>query len=109
MSKQTVIIVAAAILLWLLLRKDQSYAGTVASSVAGGKLPPEPAFGIDNIVDAADATATQHLTLPTARGLDQLQTDFKVQLANPAYQGAIANPSVAASNAYQGQFIGKIS
>lgn len=109
MSKQTVIIVAAAILLWLLLRKDESSAGLVASSVASGKLPPVPAFGTDNIVDAADATATMPLTLPAARGLDQLQTDFKVQAANPAYQGAIANPSVAANNAFYGQFIGKIS
>lgn len=109
MSKQTVIIVAAAILLWLLLRKDQSYAETVASSVAGGKLPPAPAFGTDHIIDAADAFATQPLTLPPPRSLEQVQTDFSLQLQNPAYQAAAANPSVAASNAYNGQFIGKIS
>ncbi len=99
MSKQTLIIVAAAIALWILLRKNQSVA---ASSAA-------PTFGADNTTAPAAATATQPLTLPPTRSLDQLQADFKVQAANPAYQASIDNPSVAASNAYYGQFIGKIS
>lgn len=64
-TKQTLIIVVAAVVLWLLLRKNQSNAGLVASDVASGKLPAVPTFGTDNIIDAADATATQPLTLPT--------------------------------------------
>lgn len=83
-TRQTLIIVAAAILLWLLLRKDQSNAAVVASSVASGKLPPVPTYGTDNIIDAADATATQPLVLPTpapassAPGIDWSQYIGKI-------------------------------
>jgi hypothetical protein len=64
-TKQTLVVVVVAIVLWWLLRKQQSNADVVASSVASGKLPPVPAFGTDNIIDAADATATQPLELPS--------------------------------------------
>lgn len=66
MTKQTKIIVAAvvALLLYLLFFRKKSSAEQLVEDVTHNQPPQVPAFGTDQIIDAADATATLSLELP---------------------------------------------
>lgn len=55
---------AALAVWWLFFRKKDSPAAALAEEVQHGKTIPIPDFGTDNIIDAADAIASEHLTLP---------------------------------------------
>lgn len=50
---------------WLFFREKDSAAAALADEVAHGKVIPTQTFGADNTIDAADAIASEVLTLPT--------------------------------------------
>lgn len=59
------LLLLALAIYWFLLRAPSS-AATLASDLATGQQPAIPTFGTDNIIDVADALATEKLTLPTS-------------------------------------------
>lgn len=115
MNQKTIVIVLVLLALWLFLQEQKS-AATSNDKLAQPGASPGPAFGTDSVPNAAQATAVAPLVAvppappgPAPRTLEQAQADAAAQFQNPAFQAAAANPDVAASNEYYGQFIGKIT
>lgn len=113
-DNKTVLVIVLLLLLWLAMR-ERSSAASSKDQLAGGAAA-SPTFGTDHAANAALATSSAPLVAvppappgPAPRSLAQIQSDLAVQLKNPAYQAAAANPDIAASNAYNQQFIGKIT
>jgi hypothetical protein len=114
-NTKIVLVLALLLALWIYFRGERSAANSNDKlAQPGGGV--SPSFGTDHVADAALATSSAPLTAvppappgPAPRSPDQIEDDIRNQLGNPSYQAAAAHPDVAASNAYYGQFIGKIT
>ncbi len=114
-TQKAVLVVILLLALWIYIRGEKS-AATSNDKLAQPGAQTGPTFGTDSVPNAAQATSVAPLVAvppappgPAPRSLEQLQADAAAQYQNPAFQSAAANPDVAASNAYYGQFIGKIT
>jgi hypothetical protein len=59
------VIAVVAVAIWWFVLRAPSNAQVISTDLATGKVPTVT-YGVDNLVDVADAIATEPLTLPTS-------------------------------------------
>lgn len=107
MEDRTLIFVVLLIALVFLWKRSASRAIAPDQLTTTASNPPAPAFGFDAAVHVPPDPALPDPAI--LRAQDIAEATAKVEATNPAILAAKADPAVAASNAYYGQFIGKIT
>jgi hypothetical protein len=83
-SPLLLLLLAAGVVWWLFVRRKDTTAALV-NDVTTGTPAPVPAFGTDQIIDAADATAVLQLQLPRPAPYDPFS-----QAVQQSYIGKIS-------------------
>jgi hypothetical protein len=102
-------LVLALVVLVVLWKRSASHAHAVDTPSTP---PAPPGFGTDHAAPPPDPSWMEQqavMSLKAARDAETAAANAKIEATNPAILAAKADPTVAASNAYYGQFIGKIT